>query len=95
MDSYTHLLDTNIVSDLVRHPQEKAAQCLTLVDPYRDCTSLIVVSELRYGVEKKALRNWLCNWRRCWQGLIYFLIQPRQIFTTDALGPFYYAWDNL
>ena len=27
---YTHLLDTNIVSDLVRHPQGKAAQCLGL-----------------------------------------------------------------
>ncbi len=53
MDSYTHLLDTNIVSDLVRHPQGKAAQCLALVDPSRVCTSLIVVSELRYGVEKK------------------------------------------
>ena len=55
MDSYTHLLDTNSVSDLVRHPQGKAAQCLTLVDPYRVCTRLIVVSELRYGVEKKRL----------------------------------------
>ena len=53
MDGYTHLLDTNIVSNLVRHPQGKAAQCLALVDPYRVCTSLIVVSELRYGVEKK------------------------------------------
>ena len=50
---YTHLLDTNIVSDLVRHPQGKAAQCLALVDPTRVCTSIIVVSELRYGVEKK------------------------------------------
>ena len=35
MDSYTHLLDTNIVSDLVRHPQGQAAQCLAQVDPTR------------------------------------------------------------
>jgi|GEM_PF-6668787 len=50
MDRYTHLLDTNIVSDLVRHPQRKEAQCLIWLIPYRVCTSLIVVSELRYGV---------------------------------------------
>lgn len=53
MDGHTHLLDTNIVSDLVRHPQGAAAACLAKVEPARVCTSLIVVSELRYGVEKK------------------------------------------
>ncbi len=53
MEAYTHLLDTNIVSDLVRHPQGLAASRLALVDPAKVCTSLIVVSELRYGVEKK------------------------------------------
>jgi tRNA(fMet)-specific endonuclease VapC len=53
MDGYAHLLDTNIVSDLVRHPQGKAAARLALVESARVCTSLIVVSELRYGVAKK------------------------------------------
>ncbi|MFM8331346.1 MAG: PIN domain-containing protein [Candidatus Methylumidiphilus sp.] len=53
MDGYTHLLDTNIVSDLVRHPQGTAAARLALVESARVCTSLIVVSELRYGVAKK------------------------------------------
>lgn len=53
MEAYTHLLDTNIVSDLVRHPQGVVAARLASVDPARVCTSLIVVSELRYGAEKK------------------------------------------
>jgi tRNA(fMet)-specific endonuclease VapC len=53
MGAYVHLLDTNIVSDLVRRPQGKAAAHLATVDPSRVCTSLIVVSELRYGAEKK------------------------------------------
>jgi tRNA(fMet)-specific endonuclease VapC len=53
MDGYTHLLDTNIVSDLARRLQGKAAARLALVELARVCTSLIVVSELRYGVAKK------------------------------------------
>ncbi len=53
MDAYTHLLDTNIVSDLVRRPQGMAASRLALVEPAKVCTSLIVASELRYGAEKK------------------------------------------
>ena len=50
---YAYLLDTNIVSDLVRHPQGIAAGHIARVGAERVCTSLIVVSELRYGVEKK------------------------------------------
>ena len=45
MDAYTHLLDTNIVSDLVRRPQGMAASRLALVEPAKVCTSLIVASQ--------------------------------------------------
>lgn len=54
MAGYTHLLDTSMVSDLVRHPQGVAAARLAHVGVERVCTSIIVVSELRYGAEKKA-----------------------------------------
>jgi len=48
-----YLLDTNIVSDLVRHPQGQVAQCIRKVGEAQVCTSIIVAAELRYGVAKK------------------------------------------
>ena len=53
MSSFTYLLDTNIVSDLVRHPAGKIAQRIEAVGEERVCTSLVVVAELRYGAYKK------------------------------------------
>ena len=48
-----YLLDTNIVSDLVRNPQGKVAQHIRKVGEARVCTSIIVAAELRYGAAKK------------------------------------------
>jgi tRNA(fMet)-specific endonuclease VapC len=48
------LLDTNIVSDLVRNPQGKCAGRIAAVGESNICTSIIVASELRYGALKKA-----------------------------------------
>ena len=48
-----YLLDTNIVSDLVRNPQGLVAQKICKVGEHRVCTSIIVASELRYGAVKK------------------------------------------
>ena len=48
-----YLLDTNIVSDLVRNPQGPIAAHLRKVGESRIATSIIVASELRYGAEKK------------------------------------------
>jgi tRNA(fMet)-specific endonuclease VapC len=49
-----YLLDTNIVSDLVRNPQGKVAQHIRKVGEVQVCTSIIVAAELRYGAAKKA-----------------------------------------
>lgn len=49
----SYLLDTNIVSDLVRNPQGKVAQQIRRVGEAQVCTSIIVAAELRYGAEKK------------------------------------------
>jgi tRNA(fMet)-specific endonuclease VapC len=46
------MLDTNIVSDLIRNPQGKAAQRIAKVGEDRVCTSVIVAAELRYGCAK-------------------------------------------
>jgi tRNA(fMet)-specific endonuclease VapC len=48
-----YLLDTNIVSDLVRSPQGKVAQHIRKVGEAQVCTSIIVAAELRYGATKK------------------------------------------
>lgn len=48
-----YLLDTNIISDLVRNPAGKASQRLSAAGDENICTSIIVASELRYGCEKK------------------------------------------
>ena len=48
-----YLLDTNIVSDLVRNPQGKIAERIFKVGEAQVCTSIIVAAELRYGAEKK------------------------------------------
>lgn len=48
-----YLLDTNIVSDLVRNPQGKIAEQIFTVGESKVCTSIIVAAELRYGAEKK------------------------------------------
>jgi tRNA(fMet)-specific endonuclease VapC len=48
-----YLLDTNIVSDLVRHPQGRVTERIRQVGERNVCTSIVVAAELRYGVEKK------------------------------------------
>jgi tRNA(fMet)-specific endonuclease VapC len=44
-----YLLDTNIVSDLVRRSQGRAAEHIREIGEARVCTSVIVAAELRYG----------------------------------------------
>jgi len=48
-----YLLDTNIVSDLVRNPHGRITQRIRRVGEGRVCTSIIVAAELRYGSAKK------------------------------------------
>lgn len=46
------MLDTNIISDLIRNPQGKAAKRIAKVGENNVCTSIIVAAELRYGCAK-------------------------------------------
>lgn len=48
-----YLLDTNIVSDLIRNPQGTVATHIRKVGEAQVCTSIIVAAELRYGAAKK------------------------------------------
>lgn len=49
-----YLLDTNIVSDLVRNPQGRITQRIRKVGEAQIATSIIVAAELRYGSTKEA-----------------------------------------
>jgi tRNA(fMet)-specific endonuclease VapC len=49
-----YLLDTNIVSNLVRNPHGRVADRIKTVGESNICTSIIVAAELRYGKTKKA-----------------------------------------
>jgi len=48
-----YLLDSNIISDLVRHPNGRVAKHLQRIGESKICTSIIVAAELRFGVVKK------------------------------------------
>jgi tRNA(fMet)-specific endonuclease VapC len=47
------LLDTNILSDLVRHPRGRISERIKDVGEQNVCTSIMVAAELRYGAAKK------------------------------------------
>ena len=48
------LLDTNILSDLVRNPRGRIARRIAETGEALVCTSIIVAAELRYGAAKRA-----------------------------------------
>lgn len=48
-----YLLDTNIVSDLVRHPQGRVAARIAQSGDEKVATSIIVASEMRYGAARR------------------------------------------
>jgi tRNA(fMet)-specific endonuclease VapC len=48
-----YLLDTNVVSDLIRNPHGQVAESIKRVGEESVCTSIVVASELRYGAARK------------------------------------------
>ncbi len=52
-----YLLDTNILSDLVRQPQGTIATRIAAAGEETVCTSIIVAAELRFGATKSGSRK--------------------------------------
>ena len=48
-----YLLDTNIISDLIRNPSGAAAQRIAQLGAKGICTSIVVACELRFGARRK------------------------------------------
>ncbi|KOR31905.1 hypothetical protein TI05_10625 [Achromatium sp. WMS3] len=53
MRSWHYLLDTNILSNLIRYPRGKIAQIIRQRGQDLICTNIIVASELRFGAQQK------------------------------------------
>jgi tRNA(fMet)-specific endonuclease VapC len=54
-----YMLDTNIISDLIKNPQGKAAKRIAKLGEDNICTSIIVAAELRYGCAKSGSKRLL------------------------------------
>lgn len=52
-----YLLDTNVLSDLVRNPCGGVADRIAVVGEHSVCTSIVVASELRYGGVKSGSKR--------------------------------------
>ncbi len=56
-----YMLDTNIISDLLRNPAGNAAQRIADVGPDAICVSIITAAELRYGCARKGSAKLFAN----------------------------------
>ena len=54
-----YMLDTNVISELIRNPQGRAAKRIARVGEDNICTSIIVAAELRYGCAKSGSKRLL------------------------------------
>jgi tRNA(fMet)-specific endonuclease VapC len=64
-----HLLDTNIISDLVRNPQGVVSHRVAEVGEASVCTSIIVAAELRFGAAKRGSERLTHQLERVLSGL--------------------------
>ncbi len=62
------MLDTNIISDVVRNPAGPAANVLQTLNSDDICISSIVLSEILFGISAVGRRG-LADWSKgCWSG---------------------------
>lgn len=54
MVSHRYLLDTNIISNLIRFPNGAVLSHLESILPETACTSIVVSAEIHFGLAKKA-----------------------------------------
>lgn len=78
-----YLLDTNIVSDLVRNPRGRVKDSIARHGENSVCTSIIVASELRFGARKR-------NSRRL-AGQLEIVLSALQVLALDQPADAHYA----
>jgi len=78
-----YMLDTNIISDLIRNPQGRAAKRIAKAGEESICTSIVVAAELRYGCAKRGSERLL----RAVEGLLADIeILPMDVPADDEYG---------
>jgi len=79
----SYLLDTNIVSDLMRNPQGVSAARLAAIDDDNICTSIVVATELRFGVAQSSSARLKAR--------LETVLAPMKIMALDAPVDQFYA----
>jgi tRNA(fMet)-specific endonuclease VapC len=72
----SYLLDTNILSDLIRNPGGRTAARIAEVGEAAVCTSIIVAAELRYGAQKKNSERLSAQLERVLSALTIIAFEP-------------------
>lgn len=80
--AWQYMLDTNIASEIIRHPEGIVAQRLHELRP-QCCLSALVASELRYGAKKRASKRLT--------ELVEALIQRFSVVAYDDVSSSHYA----
>ena len=71
-----YLLDTNAISDFIRHPRGPVADRIRKLGTTAVCTSVIVAAELRFGVEKRGSRKLATRVAQALDGLAVMPFAP-------------------
>ena len=78
-----YLLDTNILSAVVKQPDGQVTQRMSTLGNHAFCTSIIVACELRYGIHKKGSPNLTAK--------IEKLLAKMTVLPLDGAGDVHYA----
>lgn len=78
-----YLLDTNIVPDVVRHPQGKAVAEIARVGGNNVATSAIVAAEIRFGAKKRQ--------SAALSAQLELVLGSMQVFAWDPAASHFYA----
>jgi tRNA(fMet)-specific endonuclease VapC len=83
MLNFNYLLDTNILSNLIRDPGGRIAQRISEKGETSVCTSIVVACELRFGAEKQQSASL--------QARVEELLKVLEVLPMDVNTDFHYA----
>lgn len=83
MTEFTYLLDTSILSNLIRDPAGSVARRIAEKGEKTVCTSIVVACELRFGAEKKQ--------SAVLRARVEELLTAIDVLALDVDSDFYYA----
>jgi tRNA(fMet)-specific endonuclease VapC len=93
MSAVCYLPDTNLLSNVKRHPQGPVAQRLLQVPADGAGTSIVVAAELRFGAERKGLAVLTQRVNQLLQQLPVWPLEPAmRTGTTRCCAPMWKAW---